>query len=142
MLNGQTAIPSAEGWRVHGAYATNNCLEEVGNKIYVGNKSAIFTVNKDDGSLEVLSRVTGLSDVNTTQLQYDKQTRTLVIAYDNLNIDLLQNGIIYNIPDVLNRVIIGDKIVYNITIYDKKAYMACSFGILVIDLERRQLVDI
>lgn len=140
-LQAQTFVPSTEGWRVHGAYKTNNCLEEVGDKIVVGNKSALFTFHKSENSVEVLSRVNGLSDVDVQFLQYDPVSATLIIAYDNLNIDLMQNNKIFNIAELLNRVIIGDKRLNNISIINGLAYLSCSFGIVVIDIERKRLID-
>jgi len=141
VIYSQTIVPKTEGWRVHGAYKTNNCIEEVEQKIVVGNNSSMFLYNKTDNSLEVESRVTGLSDVNVQILQYHATSKTLLIAYDNLNIDLVQNNVVYNISDIFKRVIIGDKILYNVSMHEGKAYLACSFGIVVIDLLRKRLVD-
>lgn len=137
----QPAVPAIGAWRVHAAFATNNCVEEIGSQIYVGNNSAIFTIAKADGSTEVLSRVTGLSDVNVKQIKYHAPSRTVVIGYDNLNIDLVKDGVVYNIPDILNKRIIGDKLLNSITIIEQTAYLACSFGILLVDIPRRRLVD-
>ncbi len=141
MVYAQPALPAIGAWRVHAAFATNNCVEEIGTKIYVGNNSAIFTYDKTDGATEVLSRVTGLSDVNVKHIKYHSPSRTIIIGYDNLNIDLVQDGIVYNIPDVLNKRIIGDKLLNNITIIDQTAYLSCSFGILLIDIPKKRLVD-
>jgi hypothetical protein len=140
-LNAQTVRPPTSGWRVHGAYKTNNCIEQAGDIIYVGNNSAMFSYNQSDMSIEILSRVTGLSDVNVQFLKYHQPTETLIIVYDNLNIDLIQAGIVYNIADVQNRIIIGEKKINNISIQSGKAYLACSFGILVLDIGRKRLVD-
>lgn len=137
----QSGLPAIGAWRVHAAFANNNCVEEIGNKIYVGNNSAIFTYDKTDRSTEVLSRVTGLSDVNVRQIKYHAPSRTIIIGYDNLNIDLVKDDVVYNIPDILNKRIIGDKVLNNITIIDQTAYLACSFGIFLIDLPRKRLVD-
>lgn len=141
VLWAQPALPAIGAWRVHAAFANNNCVEEIGNKIYVGNNSAIFTIDKTEGVIDVLSRVTGLSDVNVKQIKYHAASRTIIIGYDNLNIDLVKDGVVYNIPDLLNKRIIGDKILSNITIIDQTAYLSCSFGIFLIDLPRKRLVD-
>ncbi|MCU0443061.1 MAG: T9SS type A sorting domain-containing protein [Bacteroidia bacterium] len=137
----QTVRPATSGWRVHGAYKTNNCIEQAGELIYVGNNSSLFSYNQSDMSIEILSRVTGLSDVNVQFLKYHQPTETLIIVYDNLNIDLVQAGIVYNIADVQNRIIIGEKKINNISLQSGKAYLACSFGILVLDIGRKRLVD-
>lgn len=140
-LRAQPALPAIGAWRVHAAFASNNCVEEIGNKIYVGNNSAIFTLDKTEGIIDVLSRVTGLSDVNVKQIKYHAPSRTIIIGYENLNIDLVKDGVVYNIPDILNKRIIGDKLLNNITIIDQTAYLACSFGIFLIDIPRKRLID-
>ncbi|MES2779010.1 MAG: two-component regulator propeller domain-containing protein [Bacteroidota bacterium] len=140
-LKAQPTLPAIDAWRVHAAFSNNNCLEEVAGKIYVGNNSAIFTFDKSERSTDVLSRVTGLSDVNVKLIKYHAPSRTMIIGYDNLNIDLMQDGVVYNIPDILNKRIIGDKILYNISVIDQTAYLSCSFGIVLIDIPRKRLVD-
>lgn len=137
----QPAVPAINSWRVHASFVDNNCLEEVGSKIYVGNNSAIFTYDKEERSVEVLSRVTGLSDVNVKQIRYHAPSRTIVVGYDNLNIDLIKDGVVYNIPDIFNKRIIGDKTLNNISIINQTAYLSCSFGIVLVDIPRRRLVD-
>jgi hypothetical protein len=137
----QQELPKVEGWRVHASFVTNNCVEEVGNKIYVGNNSAMFSLLKSDNSVEIVSRVNGLSDITVKFLRYHKGSGTLVVCYDNINIDLIQNGMVFNISDVLTKSIIGDKIVNNISIEGDMAYLSCSFGIVVIDILQKRLVD-
>jgi hypothetical protein len=137
----QPLVPRIEGWRVHASFVTNTCVEEVEDKMYVGNASAMFTFNKEEGSTEVISRVNGLSDVTIKFIRYHKQSRTVIVGYDNLNIDLIQNGVVYNIPDIKNKLIIGEKTLNNICLYENTAYLACSFGIVVVDVPRKRLVD-
>jgi hypothetical protein len=137
----QQLLPKVEGWRVHASFVTNNCLQEVNNKIVVGNNSTLFTVDKATNEMEIVSRVNGLSDVKAQYLAYHSPSQTIVVGYDNLNIDLIQNGMVYNIPDMLNKVIIGEKTLNNITIDGNKAYLACSFGIVVVDIVQKRIID-
>lgn len=137
----QPALPAIDSWRVHASFVDNNCLEEVGSKIYVGNNSAIFTFDKIERTVDVLSRVTGLSDVNVKQIRYHAPSGTVIIGYDNLNIDLIKDGVVYNIPDILNKRIIGDKTLNNISVIGQIAYLSCSFGIVLVDIPRRRLID-
>jgi hypothetical protein len=137
----QTLVPNTEGWRVHASFATNNCMDEVEGKMYVGNKSAIFTLDKSDRTVNVISRVNGLSDVSVKYICYHKPSKTIIVGYDNMNIDLIQNDVVYNLPDMKNKVIIGEKLLNNISIHDNLAYLSCSFGIVVVDVPRKRLVD-
>lgn len=140
-LSAQQANAPINGWRAHLSFKTNLDLVEVNDYIYVASKSAIFTYHKETGEVEVISKISGLSDVESKSVDYDEATNTVLICYGNTNIDIMSNGLIYNIPDIFNKVIIGDKTINNVTIYQKKAYLACSFGIAVIDLEKKKLAD-
>ncbi len=141
LARAQQILPKVEGWRVHPSFATNNCIEEVEDKIFVGNNTAMYSLIKNNNEIEILSRVNGLSDVNIQFIKYHQSSKTLIIGYDNLNIDLIQDGRVYNLPDVLNKVIIGDKTLNNITVYENDAYLSCSFGIVVIDVLKKRVVD-
>ncbi|MCE2788207.1 MAG: T9SS type A sorting domain-containing protein [Bacteroidota bacterium] len=140
-LQAQQAKAPVNGWRVHLSFRVNNDLAEAGELIYVASKSALFTLNKNTGEAQVVSKINGLSDVETGCVDYDASTGCVIIGYTNSNIDLLSDGFTYNIPDIKDKIIIGDKNINNITIHNKRAYLACGFGIAVIDLEKKKLAD-
>lgn len=140
-LSAQQVLPKVEGWRVHASFVTNNCLQEAQGKVLVGNNSTMFTLDKSTYETEIISRVNGLSDVNIQFLSYHPGSQTILVGYDNLNFDLIQNQVVYNIPDLLNKVIIGEKQLNNITIEGNKAYLSCSFGIVVIDIPQKRIID-
>lgn len=137
----QFTVPSVNNWRVHLSYTSNTSVVRYNNLFYVGSQSGVFSYDSEDGSVEVLSKVTGLSDVEVAKLAFDEQTETLVIIYKNTNIDLLQNGRIYNIQNVLSQAIMGEKTIYDVYIENGIAFLACSFGIVKIDLSSKQIVD-
>ncbi|MEI6594897.1 MAG: two-component regulator propeller domain-containing protein [Bacteroidota bacterium] len=137
----QSKTPSNEGWRVHLPFANNYTLCESGNKIYVGSKSGVFTFDENDKSVEILSRVNGLSDVEVQLVNTCPSTGAVVVAYQDANIDIIEKNNIYNISDILSKVIIGAKNINNISFYENLAYLSCSFGIVVIDMNKKLIVD-
>lgn len=137
----QFSVPKVGSWRVHLPYQTNTTVAQNGPIIYAGSASGVFSFDVEDNSLEVLSKVNGLSDVEVSKLDFDDATQTLVVVYNNTNVDLVSRGIVTNIPDLLRKSIIGDKKVNDVTIVNGIAYLACSFGIVKIDLARKQIVD-
>ena len=72
---------------------------------------------------------------------YDTATRTLVVAYNNSNIDLVKDGRVYNISDIKRSSIGGDKSIYRIRFNDRKAWVATGFGVVVVDLDRREIKE-
>jgi hypothetical protein len=132
-----------EGWRVHLPYFKNASVTVAGTKVYCGSNSGLFTYDVEDGSIERLSKISGLSDVEVKIIKHNVAKNISVIIYQNTNIDLIDhaNNRIYNIPDVFMKSIIGAKAINHVCFFQNKAYLACSFGIVVLDLDKKQIVD-
>ena len=130
------------GWKAHMNYSDGSDLDRIDNIIYYGAKSGgIACIDMNDNSMTFLDRVKGLSDVGIQCMRASQTTKTLIICYENSNIDLYQNGKIYNIPDLYNKSMAGDKTIYSIFSHDNYAYLACGFGVVVIDLKKRIISD-
>ncbi|MBQ0016913.1 MAG: hypothetical protein KBT04_08020, partial [Bacteroidales bacterium] len=138
----QLAIGS---WRDHFSY--NNALSlAVGNgTVYAAYRNAIsyHTIASDEiGRINKAGSSTGdepLSDVGIMTIACHQNT--LVVAYDNSNIDILQEGRTYNISDIKRLSNAGDKTIYGIDFYANNAYIATGLGIVVIDLNRHEIVS-
>lgn len=128
-------------WRDHLSYYQTQKLAKVEDRILVSAGSAMFYYDKSDNSVERFSKVNGLTDAGIVQLAYDKDTKCIIVVYDNSNIDIIQNDRVYNIPDIKIRSIEGSKSINNITFHNKKAYLSCGFGIVVLDLERKEIFE-
>jgi hypothetical protein len=128
-------------WRDHLSYYKTKKIALVEDRLLISAGSAMFYYDRDDNSLERFSKVNGLTDVGIVQLDYDKQTKCIVVVYDNSNIDIIQKDKVYNIPDIKIRSIEGSKSVNNITFHDQKAYLSCGFGIVVLDLVRKEIFE-
>lgn len=138
----QSDVPVPMGsWREHFSFREVKQIEEVENRIYALCELGIFYINKNDMTLQRLTKLQGLTSVGLKSLAYDNQTKTLVVGYEDGNIDLVVKSNIYNISDIKRKNISGGKSINHITIYDKKAYLACDFGIVVIDLVKRETKD-
>lgn len=130
-------------WLDHLPY--NNCkaIAEAGNLMYAATPYSIFYFNKSDNSLNRLNKVTpdGLSDIGISSIAYSSPLSTLVVAYSNTNIDLVKGSVVINIPDIKRKQILGNKTINSIFIKDKLAYLACGFGIVVLDIEKEEIKD-
>jgi hypothetical protein len=129
------------GWKEHLSYKSALSVVENNGKIYCATKSGVFILNKSDNSLERLSKVNGLSDVEPSVLNYNSYNNKLFIAYKNSNIDIVANGTVTNISDIERKSIVGNKAINNIFFINEFAYLACGFGIVVIDMERLEVKD-
>lgn len=138
-ISAQMAMGS---WRTHLAYNQITQIAQSDEKVYAVSDGALFSVNKFDESTEVYSKISGLSDNNITQINFAVNNNLLFIAYENSNIDLLTNdGEIFNITDIYKKNINGSKRINNITFIGEKAYLSCDFGIVAVNLQRREITD-
>lgn len=130
-------------WQDHLPY--NNCIAtaEANNLIYAATPYSLFYFDKNDNSLNRLNKVTpgGLSDIGISSIAFCSKLNTLVVAYSNTNIDLVKGSEVVNIPDIKRKQILGNKTINSILVVDKLAYLACGFGIVVLDIEKEEIKD-
>lgn len=133
-------IPNG-AWRDHLPYTDARRIAEADGKIYCATTGGLFSYNTYDYSVQRYSKVNGLSDIEISTIGYSEETRTLVIAYLNGNLDLVRNDTIYNLPDIQLKTITGTKSINSIFFIHSYAYLACNFGIVLIDLNRVVIKD-
>jgi len=126
-------------WRDHVSYNSGVAVADAGNRIYCATNSSLFYFNREDNSVNRMTKINGLSDIGISALDYHENTRTLVIAYNNSNIDLLANNRIINISDIKRKNIPGKKNINRITFHDNYAYLSTGFGIVELDLKRHEI---
>ena len=129
-------------WRSHFSYDKLYKVIPADNYIYAQGGLGLFCYDDDEKTVSKHSKIEGLNDVDIKTVAYDTETKCLAIAYKNSNIDLMINDVVYNISDIKRKEISGDKAIYNISFDNKKAYLACGFGIVVIDITRKEIFDV
>ncbi len=128
-------------WREHLPYKKCIAVDLAGPRIYCATPYSIFYYDTDDNSVNKQSKVSGLSDVNINTIRYSQQFGSLVIAYTNANIDIVLDNAVINISDIKRKPIYGNKTINNITFYGNYAYLSCGFGIVVIDMVKKEIKD-
>ena len=128
-------------WRDELPYTQVVSVTEAGNLIYAATPYSVFFVDKDDNSVQRISKINGLSDIGISCVAYNQVTNTIVLTYTNANIDLIRGMNVTNISDIKRKQILGNKTINSIFCYDKYAYLACGFGIVVLDLDKDEIKD-
>ena len=129
-------------WRDHLSYKNGIAITEGGGKIYCLTTGGLFSLNTTDNSIERLSKITGLSGTNFKTINFNKYNNTLVIGYDDGNIDLIQNNSVITIPDIKRAVsVTGSRQINKIYFINELAYLACGFGIVVLNTEKLEIKD-
>jgi len=128
-------------WTDYQSYAHAKNVVDTGEKIYCATEGGLFSYNKSDNSIQKMSGISGLSDTGVQRLAYSKENGILLIAYQNANIDLLIGNEIFNLSDIKRKQIAADKTINNVMFSGKLAYLSCGFGIVVINMEKKEIKD-
>ena len=141
LVCGATQAQRIGQWTGYPSYTSLRHLADTPNRIYAASPKALFYYDRDDFTIHTLTKGDGLNDVGVSTIAYDPQTKCLVVAYVNGNIDILQNDVTYNISGIKQWGYTGDKGINSITFHNKRAWLACGFGLVVIDLQRKEIED-
>lgn len=128
-------------WRDHLSFHTINMICESKDNIFCATDGGIIIINKNNNTYNKFTKVNGLSDVSVRKIAFSNKNNCLLIIYDNLNIDIIENNKIINLPHLKNKIISGKKEIYNIFIDNYMAYLSTSFGIIVLDLNKKEFKD-
>jgi len=128
-------------WSIHLNYTNINTATSINGLVYIGTQSGLFLYDSNENSLTTFSKLDGLNGHNVQSLAHDPIRETILIGYKDGNIDILKDGLITNLPDIYLSNIIGDKSINSIFIDGKFAYLSCSFGLVIVNLEKREIKE-
>ncbi len=131
-----------QGWKLHTAYNNVTRVEMGLDRVYALSEGALFSIDKEDLSISYYNRLTGLSSTNIANMYYDTAHKMLIIAYANGYIDLLSDdGDVTTVSDLYGASMSYSKEVNHILVDGNKAYLSMDFGILVLNLQRKEIAD-
>ena len=124
-------------WKSYLPFNKSFSLSATPNKIFCSSEYSLYSIDKDDFSIEFYDKVNVLSDVEIIDHIYDHFNNQLVIVYRNGNMDVMTDGELYNITDILeNTTILGKKKLNDIIIGSEDyAYLAFDYGITQFNLK-------
>ncbi|WP_347157248.1 two-component regulator propeller domain-containing protein [Pontibacter chitinilyticus] len=134
----QSHLPIGD-WQLHVPYRRGRAVAYAGDKVYLAAQQGLFYYDKEFNAVKAVTKADGLQEQQVSAIQYDEGTGTLVIAYTNSRIDLLHDAILSPLNDIYRKAIPGDKAINQIYTYNKLAYLSCSFGVVVLDLQKREV---
>jgi len=137
-LQGQITLGQ---WRTHLPYKYCNLAEATDEQVFCSTTGGLFYYNLEDNSVVKISKIDGLSDNGVAAMRWSSDLSTLIMAYQNSNIDLIRDKVIVNIPDIMKKQIPGDKSIYDIYYLGQEAYLSTGFGIVVLNLEKDEISE-
>jgi hypothetical protein len=128
-------------WRTHLPYRFCDLAEATDDRVYCSATGGLFSYNLTDNSIEKISKIDGLSDNGVSAMRWNGETETLILAYQNSNLDIIRQGMILNLPDIMKKQIPGDKSIYHIEFMGQRAYLSTGFGIVLVNLEKNEISE-
>ena len=135
-LQAQTPLGS---WRDHFPYRRAIAVAEGGGHVYCASSTALFRYHPPTGEVERITKVNALSDMGIQGLAWNEPLGMLLVYYTNGNLDLLQGDRTFNMGDIRRSSILGNKGIYGVYMDGTNAYLGCGFGIVLVDLARREV---
>ena len=141
-----TANAQIGTWRTHFNYLNAKDLAIVEKNIYCVTENGFFYYDNEAKQSIKLSKIDGFAENGIAKIAYNSSLKTLIIAYQTGNIDLLtvnakgEPSKITNIALLKESTSIQDnKAANHIQFKDKIAYLAYDFGLVLLDVEKQDI---
>ena len=129
-------------WRTHLAYSVIDEVQVTDNKVFALSNHSLFSVDKQSEEIDYLSRLTGLTSAVIDHIYYNESLNYLLLCYQNGQLDIIDgNDDVYNISDLYLKQANISKRVNDVQMYQNKAFMAMNFGIICLDMQKKEVED-
>src|SRR3954470_18092392 len=130
-------------WQEYLSYRKPISVTVANGRVYCATKGGFFWTPTTENSVHHLSKVNGLSDIEATIVKYNPFNKKTLVIYKNTNLDIIEPQTnIVNIPDIKNKSLFGNKTIYGVYMDNQYAYLACGFGIVVLDMNKEEVKDV
>jgi hypothetical protein len=136
-LQAQLQLGPMGSWRAH---FSNESIQQVvkGDQIYVAAANQIIQIDTKK-EITYLNTTTGLHATGIHKIAWHPIENQLVIAYKNSRIDIVKGDQVTLIDDIQNSNLYSDKSINDLIVFNHNAYLSCNFGIVVIDLLKKEV---
>ena len=129
-------------WNIHSAFADINAIAVTRDKVFALSNHSLFAVDKQSEEMVYYNRLTGLNGAVISTIGYNSTLNLLLVCYENGHLDIINShDEVYNIPDLYLKQTTYSKIVNSIYMHEHTAYLAMDFGIIELDMKRREIKD-
>lgn len=136
----QTDIPIGT-FRLHVSYnAIHDIALDGTARAYAAATHGIQIVDRVNGETSTLSKANGLSGGTITSIVFDAETRKLIITYSAGYIDVVtESQTVTQFNPASNSTLTGSRRINDAAVFNKVAYLATDYGVVVFDLVKNQV---
>lgn len=135
---GQPSLPIGQ-WRNHLPMRQVVDIEQEGNEMVVATRFGLYRYAPASKEFKVITSSQGLSDVRVSMLTQKPATNQYLLAYQNGNMDLIDNESIFNLPDILRSSLQGNKTIYHGLWQNDDVLLSTGLGIVVVNTTKREI---
>ncbi|MCG8412373.1 MAG: T9SS type A sorting domain-containing protein [Bacteroidales bacterium] len=128
-------------WRDHFSFKYSLSVAESSQSVFVSSRSGVLVYSKKDKTIKKLTKTNKLSDIEISSIFFSKNNHVLIVGYLNGNVDLVYDDSVFNLSDIKRKMINASKKINHIYVKDNLAYLSCGFGIVVLNLNRKEVKD-
>ncbi len=126
-------------WRSHLPYQFGRHITQSPDKVYYTTDWAILAMDKEEGSVEFISKVEQLSAAGTELVKYDPATETLIVTYGDGVFDLIKNNTTTTFANIREDGNFFNRKINDISFAKTgKAYFSAGFGVIEFDMELQE----
>lgn len=128
-------------WRSHLPYHRFQQLTQSPSKVFAATDWSIVSIDKDDFSVEFISKIDGLSSTGMGVIGHSQTADVLVLTYTNSEFDIIKNGDIKSFSDISTDGNFTDRTI-NAIHFDNTddLYFGTAFGLVKFDLESEEFL--
>ncbi|MBR4135341.1 MAG: T9SS type A sorting domain-containing protein [Bacteroidales bacterium] len=143
ILHGQSAIGK---FSAHIPLHSFHSVAAAGDYVYAATDNGLMllqksSINSEHPVTSTWTKVDGLSDVDINKIYYDTLTNTLIISYNNGNLDFIKDDRLFNINNIKERQINNSKVLSQMHCIDRLAYLVYPFGIVIVNIDELLIED-
>jgi len=136
-IDAQLQLGPIGTWRAH---FSNESIQQVvkGDQIYVAAANQIIQIDAKK-EITYLNTTTGLHATGIHKIAWHPIENQLVIAYKNSRVDIVRGDQVTLIDDIQTSNLYSDKTINDLIVFNNNAYLSCNFGIVVVDLLKKEV---
>ena len=135
------SIPPIGQWRDHVPNRNVMHVELFSNEVFAATPFGVFTYDQDHNEFQRKTKVNGLSDIGLKVLCKDPTSNRICVVYSNSNVDIIDDNLVSNIPDILLKKTSSDKTVNNVAWIGDYIYLSSNLGVIVVNPAKSEIKD-
>lgn len=129
------------GWKSHFSYNNIPYVTASNDRLYAASTLAVFFIDQEDQSINLLNKNTGLTDLNISAMESKLNSSLVAIGYQNGTIDLINANQITSIDDILVAENLQEKRINSFLFENDFLWISSDFGIVKYDLNEEVILE-